>query len=398
MSNREQRADDPPIKAQEEPIRIHELRASRLRFAALPTLVTAETTPGSLGARVARQAGYEAEITAALANTGELTVPWVPGTGLFNNFWRLYLEGPPDDLSPARAWKLFVPLRLAIVARSAKPAGSSPRLYVVTDGFAGRLRLEAYAYPHGVALLSTVYLAGDFDLDQAVDAVIEADKALAFQVVVDDRSDVHRYRLPLLEERLLQLLVARMTGTASAVAASDPFLVTTVIRGEGAQLDEPVEDQGELHRALHGLCSRKRRVPPPLAELRLDGSTSSPSDLLYAPEDERMVWIPSAQAAGARRQTVLGCYHRNLVQLSLQVGSLLAAAEMGAESLRAHNGIPHPRLHDLARRSVDVLGRLYGKSAPTYHSASAPRQIEEHGRAQAVDMVRKFNGLAPLHR
>ena len=388
---------DPATAKQE--LKLYEIRASRLKFAPVPELVAAPPTPGSLGARVSRQAPYKAEFGTALKGVGDLTVPWPPGAGSFNNFWYYYFETrPPDELSGSRAWELFVPLRLSIPVRSAQTGTeSAPSLQVTADGLPGKLRLEAYAYPHGVALLSTVYLAGDYTPKQAVDAIIETERAIVLRLIHESKIEKNPYRLPLVEDRILRILTLEMTGgTESAAHKPEPFLITTVVRGEGAALDEPVANQSERHCLLHALCKREDGDPPALDDLRLEGPTGA--NLLYAPPCARAVWIPSAQRSTEVRQTRLGCYHRNLVQLSLQVESLLAVAEMAAASLRMHRSIRDPQLYKMARRAVEILGRLYGKTQSIYHSASAPRQIEENRRSEAVNLVRGYYGWGSLER
>lgn len=387
--------------------KVFELRTSRIRFVALPELIETTPPPTSLGARVARQAAYERELGRALQDAGELTVPWPPGSGLFHHFWSTYLGQAPDGITPPTGWQRFLPLRLGIPVRREAIAEAPPRLQVLIDKLPATLRLEAYAYPHGVALLSTAKVTGDFTLGEAVDAAVAVDDTTDLRLLTDGEKDKQIFKLPFLEQQILDRLVERMTGRRRPANGRDGFVVATVVRGEGAASEEPVTDEGTggatgpagVHRALEGLCthhSNWRSVTglPGLATRRLDSKAGDPADLLYAAPNARAVWVPRAQLDVDRRQTQMGCYHRNLGQLSLQMESLLGMIEMGAERLRSSNAIEDPLLKDMASRAVDLVVELY--EGTTYRSSSAPRQVEEHDRKAAVGQLLAYFLREPL--
>ena len=176
-----------------------------------------------------------------------------------------------------------------------------------------------------------------------------------------------------------------------------------MVNGEVLPEELTVEPDSPVHRALEGLCTGSadwRDTPAPaLEEQRLETKRGPRAHLLLACGNGRVVWFPKAFEPVQARQTRLGCYHRNLTLLSLQVESLLGLVQLGHHDLATRRAVRSGPLQDIVVLAAQELGRLYGRTAKTYRSASAPAQIDAAGRTAVVDAVRRDLSIGePLFR
>jgi hypothetical protein len=384
-------------------IRIFEARKSWIWFDAHGAFLTAPQGDG-LGRRAATEVGYADLLARAKDGSGPLTLPWPPGAGLFNGFWRRYLEGAPDDVGATAAWKHLTPLRLAVPVGDGGAAADAGGLRVEPGAIpCERLTLEAFLYPHGLGLVATVYLRQVADLPATVERARECSETVA-PILADGEARRGPFKLSLLAAPLFAALHTRTGGPGQPEDRSGPFSIATLVNGEVDPGEAVVRQNGSLHRALVGLGTGDPywadTAAPALAAPHLLETRRGPQQhLLLADDDYRVVWFPKAFRASAQRTTALGCYHTNLTRLSLQVASLLALARLAHADLAAQRRVRSGRMEDLARLAVLHLGRLYGRTDDTYRSASAPAQIDAGGGKAVVDDVRKSLGAGPpLHR
>lgn len=375
-------------------IRIFETRKSWIWFDAYGEALDHKGQE-SLVSKLSLASSYADLFESALKSEGELSLPWPPGSGLYNHFWRRYLEGDPDKLSGNAAWRHLLPLRLAIpvVHTGVSPATS---LHVETENLpCDRLTLEAFFQPHGIGLLGTVFLKGEMDLEETVERVRQCyDTAGLWLVGPDGRQGP--FKLPLLAPVLLERLRSQSGGPQNAEVRSGPFSIATIVNGQAAEDELAAEEDSPLHRALEGLCSGDRywsqTKARPLQEHKLDDIKGPDKHLVLATRRGRAVWFPLAFQSSGERRSLLGCYHRNLSMLSLQVESLLALLTLAHNDFKTLHQVRSGPLEDLAKRGAQILGHLYGRGQ-SYRSASAPAQIEAEGRKAIADDVRKRLGV-----
>lgn len=381
-------------------IEIFETRKSWIWFDAYGEPAAADGFAG----RMSRQSGYAGLLAEAAAGTGPLSLPWPTGSGAFNNFWRRYLEGTPGEVGATSAWRHLMPLRVAVATDGAPDGatdGDMPRV-AATALPCDRLTLEAFLHPHGMGLVATVYLRQPLGLAQTTTRVRECFETVAFTLMAGGRSD-GPYKLSLLAEPLLDRLRAWAGGPARAEHRSGPFSIATLVNGATGDGEQEVAEDSPVHRALEGLCTGDRlwaQTPArPLEGSTLETQRGPEQHLLLASEHGRAVWFPWSFTRSASRRSSLGCYHRNLVLLSLQVEGLLGLVELAADDLTVQGRVRSGRMEDLTRLAAQHLGRLYGGADSTYRSASAPAQIDAGGRKAKVDDVRRLLGIGPaLHR
>lgn len=362
------------------------LKVSTLFFEAFPGLLADAPQAGAPMAFMGRASDYAREVERARQGQSRWTLPWPVDRTSVNHFWHYYMDKRlPSQMTGETAWSYLVPLRRTVV----EPLFEPPPIP------ACHWQAEAFSYPHGVGLVVTVTVDQELALSAMVGRAIDAQRALRFQVLHTDASDADGRSVG-------DVLREAMLGEGAAAGLrSEAFSVATVIRGSGVTATRKVREKGAVHRALEALCSWDpswNAVPPhPQAEAALSIRNAPPGHVLYARKRGRAVWFPASFAASRRRKNTLGCYHRNLVLLSLQVEGLLQLMRLSADHLRRGELMP-ARLAGVSRQGAGILGRLYGGAPGTYRSASVPRQVDDSGYRPSVDRVREYFGQEPLHR
>jgi hypothetical protein len=309
-------------------------------------------------------------------------VPWPQPWG--QRFWMHYLGGtPPGRVSGAVAWNALIPFREktadAVKARWLAGLGS--------------VYHETFLYPHGLGFVLTV--------------VVRAARPLELEDVVRRAFDIRRDRrftvslrgqvTTLVSERLAEavLAAARSSILAGGQAPSgripEPFTVFTAISAEGADATKPPPNP--VSNALDAIARWRRGWDPKTAfeltdENRLAGLASSAGNIVYASRRGRAVWFPRLFKAG-REQHALGCYHRNLTLLSLQVDSLSGLVCLATRAVRAREDIP-VRLHECVANAVRLLEDLRDGHASTYQSRSPPHQLEHNDVLDEMRVVSEF--------
>jgi hypothetical protein len=294
-------------------------------------------------------------------------------------------------------WNAIVPLR-----RRTAPG-------VVTTKVPGlSVTLEGYQYPHGSALVVTLRFAGEEELLSATGRLVEARQSLQFDATVGDVT--MRGTLDEIAECALRFLRSEAIGEAAVEGAPDPtepFTITTIVRGSGVVPSAPVVQDGDVHRALQALTGwshewRENKLRD-LDRHALRAQRDAPAGhVMYAASRGRVIWYPAGFARTEKHVHTLGCYHRNLVFLSLQTEALLRLAQLDLGETEA--GRPSATRDELARCAVGILGRIYGPGdgghvESMYQSWSAREQMNDSTSINAVEVLRAQNpGMVPLKR
>ncbi len=366
----EENADGTP---QVEQVRVNDLRLSIIWNETIPDLLAGEVANDRLS--FLRQSyTYEPQFAALqqgqqAAQQNDWELPWHhPGK---HHYWNNYLERGAGktllSVTPAQAWHALVPLR--------------KKLYISAAWLTnGRLVLEAFFYPHGLALVLTAMCRGDFTLNQTVELAFRIRRArdLTIQWSQNEQETVSA-------DALASVIFARLRrdylgATAAEGISSEPFTVFTVVRATGVDYNTPVENRGAIHRILEALArwspSWQLNQLPDLTQVSLGMRESPSSHILYSHRRGRVVWYPSAFTPESGVVSSLSCYHRNLVFASMQTESLCGLVTKVADRMRTGFRLPTGEQLSVsqracARNAADMIGVIYGaKKHKTYRSYS----------------------------
>lgn len=317
-----------------------------------------------------------------------LQLPWLRQGRQF--FWIHYLNCRTlDDLNGDQAWKTLLPLRYNVRARIHPPD-------TVTH-FIG----EAYLYPYGLALVLSLHLEGNFTLEEAAMSSLQLRRGLKFELLGSGETS-EPVSLDMLGDRLLRHTRQTMYGVTTDVGiqATKPFTVVTVVKANNVDPTAPLEENGDIHRALDAWAAwsqtwqydQRPSLPKACVPLR---SRAPLGHVVYGGTRGRVVWFPAHFLPQSKPIHALNCYHRNLTFLSLQIESLANFTVETAQHLKANQ--PLSNIHEqCARYAAGILGRLYGGAETTYQSRSAYRHIEDNTWLDAINTVRAEFGMEGL--
>lgn len=370
------------------PISLHELRLSFIWMEGLPALFTADAGTAPM-AFMARKEPYKQEFAKVQDGTSPWTAPWPPSQGRhIHHFWNYYLKKMPEQISGDQARKYVVPLRTPM------------KIGVTTPWLLGRVTLEGFYYPHGVALMVTAVINDLLTLEAMVDKALEIRVSGKYAATESDGS-IKSLSLDALAARLLDQLRenALGKGVAQGNRSGTPFTIATVIKGDGVDPTQPIPPMGVVHRALEALCSWHQTWKNDVLH-NWDPSTclkirhAPLSHVLYGLDRGRAVWFPDLFTKQGQVHS-LGCYHRNLTLLSLQTESLMELMRAAAAYIDANKLMPIA-MEDLAKGAAGILGRLYGGTQDTYRSWSPRAHIDGNHYADVINKVRHFFNMGLL--
>ncbi len=367
------------------------LRVSLIWTEVFPDRLTSAAN-GSLLSEFESAHQFQAPFGDAVAQQNNLDLPWQRRREFESNyFWQYYLNKPAlSTVTAAHAWRHIMPLQ------------ALPRATMTSQelGPTGRGMLSTYVYAQGIAAVATFDLRGDWPLADAVTKLIDIRRTADFEAKWSDQ-DLQVGRLNAVANAALNRLRERALGAGAAAGTrpSDPFTIVTVVAGDGFDASVAVPPNGDVHRALEGLCTWS----PSWTANQLHEWSASTLPLKHSPvghaayalQRGRAVWFPYWFKPMNKAIHTLACYHNNLVAVSLQtetmsaiVGQLAAARAQGA-GVTAQAG-------DVGRHAANALVRLFRGEQETYRSWSSRRQIADSGRVDAINQVRQHHGLAPL--
>jgi hypothetical protein len=304
-----------------------------------------------------------------------LDFPWPEKS--VKHFWFYYLGGKrPDDLSPNQAWNALLPFR----ERLKWPALSS-----VLKG--GELLLEAFYYPAGVALAVTAQSPGGQSLSAAVKWALKVRFSEEYDVQFPDQSP-QKQTLGQLGDAALKRLRSNVLGAeaplGSAVKA-EPFVLTTVVKGDGVNASKKIAEKSTLHRALESLTTgRQLTAHDPLPTLAERSSPNIKKPLLghalYGDNLGQAVWFPGWFSQPKTNALVLNGYHRNLVMASVHVEVLAQFLNQTSQWIKSGKGLTGLH-HWYAKAACETLGRMYRGEPSTYRSWSVRSQLQPYREA-----------------
>jgi hypothetical protein len=372
-------------------IKVNDLRISWIWMETFPDLLVNTPRLKSRWGNLGFNLDYNSVFKNPETQPDPLSLPWNTSSPKhIHYFWRYYLGKNCAQVTPEEAFKRLVPFRRSGSAR------------VMTPWPSGKLMMESYHYPHGMALVMTVHIRDDLSLDDMVDRAVEAAQDATFQVTwVDGSSDA--LTMPQLASEAMDDLRSFVYGKAPQGTPSlKPFTVATVVRGSDVNQDAPNIDGDPVHRALEGLCSWqatwKHDTLHPLAKRAVGIRHAPPSHLLYGLPRGRAVWFPASFLDLQKPRSSLACYHRNLMFASLQTESLASLMVLARDRYQSPvTASPMSgSMQALVESAADILGRLYTGDTRTYRSSSPTVQIRDNHWLDTINFVRKVFGQAPL--
>lgn len=355
---------------------VDEVRIALVSVEVLPALLQGRKPQGSdgIGFFLGTPRGYSRAFDDARERTGDLSPPW--HTTDHSNFWSYYFGGRDySDVSADQAMQLVTPLRYAIHAQPT--AVSLSNLNV---------RLEAYCYPHAVGVVVGMRLAERLRLSAVV------------RHLADVRVVINAQSIPLraVSGLVLRELRRHLTGaqTPGEPVSPDALRVVAIIKGDGFPKPFRIEEEGQLHRALEGICTGRMRVPSTelhsLQKKLVPAGRGADDRILYRSGRHLAICFPDKLQIKGRSRTV-GCFHRNQVALALQVQSLQGFVRWAAHVLRSGRE-PHAAVVPLVRAAADAMTDLYIADGETYKSRAAATLIDASGGTSDLDLVRRQYG------
>jgi hypothetical protein len=309
-------------------------------------------------------------------------------------FWTRYLDGPEQlwEVSGREAYRALVPFRGAVPAKLTLPLPDDLQRKM-------RLTLEAFYYPHGLALVITVSCRDtDLTLTQIANFArwLQSTRQIRFRWRREERRAV-----PL--DEVARTCLTKLRGEAFSpeltpdARSADPFTVFTVVKGSWAIRSAPKADQiyGDLLSAITGRHITGNSNAERQSRLTTQGPTPE-GNTLYGIKRGRAVWFPDLFTHEGETIHSLSCYHKNLVFASLQVESLGSLVSETAQKRQDGRDFYSSDHRECVRQAAVILGRLYEGSYSTYRSWSTRAQIEHNGLRGDIDRVRAFFDMSPL--
>jgi hypothetical protein len=373
-------------------IKINKIRLAWIWTETFPELMSATPALKSRWGQPGLVSPYAALFEEARKGTGPLALPWSETDPKhIDYFWKFYLETDAPDITAAEALRRMVPLR------------EKNPCTVKLPGKQQRASLGAFHYPHGLGITINVWIDEPQLLEDAVDRAVELTHTSLFQLEWPPGNAPETLTLPQLASTILDRLRKATYGNnaSQGVRSKRPFTVATVIQGSGVDADKPILENKEIHEALEGLCSLdsswKGAQLHGLQDRTVATRKLKRGHLMYSLVCGRAVWFPD-KFVNKSNKSSLGCYHRNLVLLSLQTEALTRLMSLTKQLLEGGGTIP-PAMERIVLFSAGALGRMYGGDQGTYSSRSPVRQIDDLDWIPTIDYVRNyFPNLSPLQK
>jgi hypothetical protein len=371
-------------------IKINKLRLAWIWTETFPGLMSGSPAFQSRWGEPGLESPYSSLFEEARKGTGPLSLPWMQSDPKhIDYFWTYYLETDPHGETAGEALRRIVPLR------------ENPCAVKLPDKLE-RALVAAYHYPHGLGLTINVWMDAPRLLEDTVDRAVELAHTALFQLEWPGEA-AQKLTLPQLGSAILDRLRKATYGkdVPQGIRSNRPFTVATVIQGSGVDAEKAVPENKKIHEALEGLCtldsSWKGAQLHTLKNRAVATRKSKAGHLMYSLTYGRAVWFPDKFLSNVNKSS-MGCYHRNLLLLSLQTEGLARLMNLTKQLLETGGAIPPPMTR-LILFAAGALGRLYGGDLGTYTSHSPVVHIEDHDWIPTIDYVRNYlPNLTPLQK
>ena len=357
-------------------MKVRDFRLSSIWVEA-PSVLLATDNAGRLGS-IVRADDYANLFNDILqSDTDPLcTVPWSRGAKQkypsHSHYWNQYILREIRDHTRAdvgnMAWRAALPLRR-----------KGP---LVRFNRGDRCFLEGWYYPHGVALTATLWCRKQLSPD-AFRAEVRNFLLEKLSVTWPDDSTAS-VTLNSLAEQCLDILRKEAFGDIDAGYRPSPHRTLTVVHAQ----HEPAEtDQAAAKKALFDAAISAAGGDP---EQQIPFSRN-----IYVISRNRVIWRPDCAVTEPGQLHVLGCLHRNVTMGTLQVASLLRAAEVLGGVYRDQNNVLPARIDPYAYRVGGIIARIHG-GIDTYAQDCLRDQIAAANAQGQLNLLRQATGMPKL--
>lgn len=309
----------------------------------------------------------------------EYSFPW---NNLNNDrFWKHYLHNQKNNKKD-EFWDHMVPLFFKMNAKATFNSDKYKSINVT---------LEPYLYHHGIGLVLNMHIhQGDmyYSLDQVKDVINELYNSSKYEFNCPQIGSNIHINLYKLSSIILNFLEKKVIGIdSSTMTSEEPFTVITIL--EGNTTDIPKEKIiSDIENIIRVLDWNK------VEEIPISGYTRNWEvfihNIMFGTKRSRLIWCPNKFLNKDPFHNSLGCYHKNIIKLSLQIESISDLLKTFMCDLRHNN---YDCLRWYIKDAQNQLTRLYGSkesyTKATYSSASAVAQINQNKYLQLLNEVRK---------
>lgn len=353
-------------------MKVNDFRITYSAVEGVPAQMTADC--GSLGSLV-RPDHYVPRFESLLRSDDDplLTTPWPYGTGelpAHNYYWAAYIvreiqnhQGSAGKL----AFQSVVPMR-----RKAP---------LVRFGRSDRSFVEGWFFPHGVTATVTARFEGTFD-PQGMIAAARDFMLEPLELAWTDQTRGLPTQMTL--KQLLDAALGELRREAFGdvpPSQANPFITRTIVRA--------TKDQGEDDSAADPFVKTGLAIvgAGPNTKVSLD-------DAIYAHGHGRFIWRSDYAFDKDGKRHTLACLHRNVSVSTMQVASLVKAAEMLAAANEGKSTFP-TRIEAFASAVAGAIGRIYGQKK-TWPKQFLTDQIAAANKQSDLSKVRMLSGMTPL--
>jgi len=350
----------------------------------------------------------EAQYRLRVNDPSPLLPPWMPRTR-GQHFWTYYCGGTTNtNVTGSMAWQKLVPFQALLPLR------------LDADATLSLPRFELFFYPYGIAVGITLTWKDESSqsLENALDAAFvmrfgrqyrvawEGEEADFFSGIAWPNEPGRPLSMIQLAENGLNVartLAYGKEGARGKITKPDPFSVFTCLNGKDVDVSKAAENNGNIQKCLHAVTNWQK-IREGAADLVLDeevkvglGEEAGVADILYGQRRGRAIWYPSRFITNDPNILFgLQCYHRNIFSASMQTESLCGYAQAAVERLQSGADLSVYQ-REVASKAGGNLGLLFGGHPDTYRSLSPRRQIQDNDWVEAVNALRTYRGMLPLH-
>ena len=379
-------------KSKPDPTTIQDVRLTFLWAEVVPDFLNQQIANTSPFASLTRGYLYKqafADAQTAKTSQALFVRPWI--AEYKQQFWMRYLvQGKLAAVGGEQAWNWLVPLR------------SSPGIQLTADWFSGRIGVEGFYYPFGLAVMISFHWKPELAPKPLVPEALKFRRTGKFKITgaVAPESTLEQ-----VGELVLDLMRNRALGKTSLpdLRSPDPFSIVTITRAQGPP---EISFNQDTRLVLEGLVNwrtdwPKVKLPDPKESCLPTRKTAPAGTALYAQDRGRAIWFPSLFLNQEMQGSKLACYHRNLSFASMQTESLIRLVSYTASRF-AKGETPNDLTlhHRVAVENAAIqLSKLYlGDKGNTWRSASVQRQIGQNNFADLTTVLTNFSkpALPPL--
>ena len=297
-----------------------------------------------------------------------------------NNFWKNYLECyNKNNLNISKFWDCIMPIYYNMKVN----------IEFHSDKY-GMIKVtgEPYLYHHGIGIVMNVHIPSSetgYSFRQIEEITRELYSLNRYKVLIGGKEFLTGCNLDTISKKLLYMLVKDVIGTDPALySLNKPFAVMTIIEGKKFELSgtQLLDDVKKIFTAL----DQSYGEVIPLSGYQ-DSNDIFCKNVAFCSKKGRIIWCPKSFLESGSSNKSLGCYHKNIVRLSMQIESL---SDLLTGYIRLNRSYPY--LDTYIGNAQHQLVKMYNPVNPnlktTYCSASAVAQMNQNDYLGLVNMAR----------